>query len=159
MQKAGIQLSSEKCKIAIEVEFCGLQITDKAIKPYERKLEAIFNAKRPDSLTVLRSFNDETDEFPAQKRCRMELDAGDGNRLQQSQGHDEGGNDRAPVQQKHDDLYRWQLALIQENPENGERHLIQAGSGSLTDNETRYETISIELLAVLSILGLPVTVN
>ena len=57
LQQRGLTLNSEKCKFKmLQLEFMGYLLSSRGIGPTESKVEAVFNAREPESVAEVRSF-------------------------------------------------------------------------------------------------------
>ena len=171
-KKAGIQLANDKCRIGHEVTFCGVKISNNGIRPDESKIDAIVKAKRPTDLTSLRSLNGLINQVLMFRKDISDI-IKPMNALLKKGAQWVWTADMEAAFMKVKEIMKEEMvihpynkdwttsiytdgsnvgigfALVQTDPETGYKHLIQAGSRSLTDTETRYETVSIELLAIL----------
>ena len=167
-----ITLSKKKVEFGQEVKFAGFLVSAKGVKPDPDKMKAIRDFPKPKTITDLRSFlglanqlgqfvpdlahasrdirsllkkdvswiwlPEHEESFKLTKEVLLKntiLEHYDKNR---------------PVELMTDAsrLYGLGYALIQRNDE-GHIRLIQCGSRALTDTETRYATIELELLAIV----------
>ena len=171
-KKAGIQLANDKCRIGHEVTFCGVKISNNGIRPDESKIDAIVKANRPTDLTSLRSLNGLINQVLMFRKDISDI-IKPMNALLKKGAQWVWTADMEAAFLKVKEIMKEEMvihpynkdwttsiytdgsnvgigfALVQTDPETGYKHLIQAGSRSLTDTETRYETVSIELLAIL----------
>ena len=171
-EKANIGLNEAKCVIGEEVAFAGMVINKSGHKPDPKRMEAIREAKPPKDLTSLRSFiglvntlltyrsdisqllrplhklTKKNSDFiwtgeaqHAFERCKFEICNGPEMIVE-------------PFDPKYDLEIHCDASLqglgfhIMGVDSDGGSHLIQCGSRSLSDPETRYEMVSLELLAV-----------
>ena len=172
-EDANIGLNEGKCVVGYEIDFAGMRISQKGTKPDPKRLSAIRDAKPPTDLTSLRSFIGlcntlliyRSDISQLLKPLHQLTKKG----LKWHWGPDA---QHAFEQCKHaicngpelllepfDASYNYEIhtdASLKGVGFNlvgrdgaGKGHLIQAGSRVLTDCETRYEMVSLELLAVV----------
>lgn len=169
----GITLNAEKFVLAApKVLFCSYELSQDGIAADPNKVQAIKDFAKPANLTDLRSFMDLTNQLaeftpiiacaaaplrPLMSSKKMFLWTAD---------HDEAfrkvkeAQSSPPVLASFDPalptvlqtdascLYGLGYALLQDHG-GGQFRLIQCGSRFLTDTETRYATIKLELLAIV----------
>ena len=168
----GITLNPEKCDFAAEeVDFCGFRVTTDGYTADTKKLRAVADFPKPSSLTDLRSFlglaaqlGEFSDEVAAAAEPLRQLLRPKNAWVWTAE------QDRAfeavkralvaaPVLAYFDPRRRTQLETdaartgglgfcLRQQDDAGSWHLIQCGSRFLSDAESRYATIELELLAV-----------
>ena len=171
-EKANIGLNEDKNVIGTEVAFAGMVINEDGIRPDPKRLAAIRDAPAPKDLTSLRSFlgvvntlliyrSDlsqllrplhyltkkghafiwTADAQHAFEQCKMAICNGPDMLI-------EPFDPKYTLELHCDASLRGLGYNVIGRGEDGKGHLVQAGSRAISDTESRYEMISLELLAV-----------
>ena len=169
----GITLNTSKCTFAAEsVNFCGFSISAEGYKPDRKKTAAVSDFPRPENVTDLRSFlglvhqmgSFSPEVAKAAEPLRQLLSPK--NTWLWTEVHMKAFHEvkealvRPPVLSFFNPKRRTVLETdaarlkglgfsLRQQDEDGRWHLIQCGSRFLTDTETRYAVIEVEMLAIL----------